>query len=415
MRISKFLLVFLVIVSCNSRKESYTILGNIEDPQNQIAVTIASILNQHLDDSLQVIRGVGSMANLDSLESGLADFGIVDNYARFSDRVYTVVPLYPQILHILFRHEKHPASLQELFKLGKIFAGTPESGTYRFVHELMNDLGIDGSSCTFVDVYDFFEADVIFSFTDLLTLEELQDLAGYRLFSIDEVTKLGQGSVVEGICARHPQLEPYIISRDQYGSFTKTSILTVKVDAVFVCRSNIDSKFVYNVIKILAENSQELKKINPLLYKFSGEFNPSTQNFVIHQGTRDFLNRHEPSFFERYAELLGVVVTILVALASSLFTIAKWQQNKKKNKVDVYYQKLMTIRKQARESTSHQNLDELKAQLQAMQEETVDLVTREKLAADESFLIYLNLFKIVDDELRLRLLNLSANQTKNHQ
>ncbi len=409
----QFLLTFLLIASCSSREESYTILGNIEDPQNQIAVTVASILNQHMDDSVQVIRGVGSMANLDSLERGLADFGIVDNYARFSDRIYTVVPLYPQVLHILYRSKNHPSSLQELFSLGKIFAGTPESGTYRFVHELMDDLGIDKNSCTFVDVFKFFEADVIFSFTDLLTLEELRDLAGYRLFSIDEVAKLGQGSVAEGISARHPQLEPYIISRSQYGSFTETAILTLKVDAVLVCRSNIDPKFIYNVVKILSENSQELKKINPLLYKFSSEFNPSTQNFVIHQGTRDFLDRHEPSFFERYADLLGVVVTILVALASSLFTIAKWQQNKKKNKVDVYYQKLMTIRKQARESISYQSLYDLKAQLQAMQEETVDLIAREKLAADESFLIYLNLFRIVDDELRLIISNFSEHQIKN--
>ncbi|CAN5332402.1 hypothetical protein BH09BAC3_BH09BAC3_29130 [soil metagenome] len=414
MRAFQFLLTFLVVVSCNNKKESYTILGNIEDPQNQIAVTVASILNQHIDDSLQVIRGVGSMANLDSLEKGLADFGIVDNYARFSDRVYTVVPLYPQVLHILYKSRNHPVSLQELFSLGKIFAGTPESGTYRFVHELMNDLGIDKDACTFVDVFNFFEADVIFSFTDLLTLEELRDLAGYRLFSIDDVAKLGQGSVVEAICARHPQLEPYIISRSQYGSFTETAILTLKVDAVLVCRSDIDPNFIYNVVKILAENSQELKKINPLLYKFSSDFDPITQNFVIHQGTRDFLNRHEPSFFERYAELLGVLVTIFVALASSLFTIAKWQQSKKKSKVDVYYQKLMTIRKNARESVSYQSLLELKAQLQAMQEETVDLVTREKLAADESFLIYLSLFKIVDDELRLSISSLSEHQMKDH-
>lgn len=407
MQVFRFLLVFLAIASCTSQKESYTILGNIEEPQNEIAVTIASILNHHLDDSLGVTRGLGSMANLDSLEQGRADFAIVDNYSRYSDRIATVIPLYPQVLHILYRHEKHPSSLQELFKLGKIFAGTPESGTYRFVHELMSDLGVDPNSCTFVDVYNFFEADLIFSFTDLLNLEELRDLAGYRLFSIDDVAKLGQGSIVEGICARHPQFEPYIISRDQYGSFTENAILTLKVDAVLVCRSSIDPKFIYRVVKTLAENSQELKRINPLLHKFSGEFDPSTQNFAIHQGTRDFLDRYEPSIFERYAELIGVVVTILVALASSLYTIAQWQRKSKKNKIDVYYHKLIAIRKHVQESTSYQNLDELKAQLQAMQEETVDLVTREKLFADESFLIYLNLSKIVEDEIRLRLSKIS--------
>jgi TRAP-type uncharacterized transport system substrate-binding protein len=395
---------FLVAVSCNQPSTSYTILGNIEDPQNQIAVTIAQVLNQHLSDSVFVRRGIGSMSNLDSLEEARADFGIVDNLSRFSDRVSTIAPLYPQVLHILYRGKKQPASLQELFALGKVFAGTPESGTHRFVLQLLKDLGIDKNTCSFVDVYHFFEADVIFSFTDLLTLEELRDLSDYSLFSIDDVAKLGQGTVVEGICTRHPQLTPYIISRSQYGSFTKSAILTVKVDAVFVCRSDLDARVVHNVLKILAENSQELKKINPLLYDFSGDFDPSKQNFSLHQGARNFLNRHEPSLFERYADLLGMVVTIVLALASSLYTVAQWQKQRKKNKIDVYYKQVISIREQIPAFDKQNELETLRNQLRFIQKETVDLVTREKLLADETFLIYLNLSKLVDDEIKAKML-----------
>ena len=404
MRSGYLVLLLFLCQGCLKKKATYTILGNIEDPQNQIAVTISSVLSKHLTDSIKVISGVGSLANLDSLELGKADFGIVDNYSRFSDKVATVVPLYPQLLHILHRKEKSPHSLHELFSMGKIFAGIEGSGTRRFVEELMQDIGINKAECTFVDVYDFFDADVIFAFTDLLTQEELRDLKGYHLYSIDEVDNLGKGSLAEGICTRHPQFEPFIIAQDLYGSFTEQPILTIKVDAILVCRADLDPAFVYRTIQTLSEHNQDLKNINPLLYQFSSDFDPRKLSFVLHPGTREYLDRHEPSFFERYAELIGVLVTILVALASTLYTIAQWQLRKKKNKIDVYYKKLVSIRKRAQVAESYESIHGLKIELQGTQEETIDLVTQEKLLADDSFAIFLNLSKIVNDEIEKKQL-----------
>ncbi len=399
MHIRYLVSLIFFLTGCQKQSSNYTILGNIEDPQNQIALTISSVLNKHLEDSVVVISGVGSLANLDSLELGKADFGIVDNYSRFSDKVSSVLPLYPQLLHILYRKDLAPQSIHELFSMGKIFAGIEGSGTKRFVNELMRDIGIDKSTCTFVDVYDFFEANVIFAFTDLLTQEELRDLEGYHLFSIDEVANLGKGSLAEGICTRHPQFEPYVIARDLYGSFTERAILTIKVDAVLVCRTDLDPTFIYNTIQTLSENSQDLKNINPLLYQFSSEFDPHKLSFTLHPGSREYLDRNMPSLFERYAELIGVIVTILVTLASMVYTLQKWKQQKKKNKIDVYYQMLISIRKKTQVTENKEVLLSLKAELQATQEETIDLVTKEKLLADDSFAIFLNLSKIVNDEI----------------
>jgi TRAP-type uncharacterized transport system substrate-binding protein len=399
-----YLAFFLIVLpGCQRQSTTYTILGNIEDPQNQIALTISSVLNKHLADSVKVISGDGSLANLDSLELGRADFGIVDNYSRFSDNVAAVLPLYPQLLHILYRKEKAPQSLQELFSIGKIFAGIEGSGTRRFVDELMKDLGIDKSECSFVDVYDFFEADVIFAFTDLLTQEELRDLKGYHLYSMDEVANLGKGSLVEGICIRHPQFEPYVISRDLYGAFTEHAILTIKADAILVCRKDLDPRFIYDVIQTLSEHSQDLKNINPLLYQFSSDFDPQKLSFTLHSGSRKFLDRNAPSFFERYAELLGVIITIVVTLTSTLYTIRKWQLQKKRNKIDVYYQRLISIRRNAQLADSAEILHALKNELHATHEETMELVTNEKLLADTSYMIFLNLLKIANEEIDRKL------------
>ncbi|GEM_PF-982100 len=387
-------------LSCSDERQSYKILGNIEDPQNEIARTIASVLNRHLADSVHVVAGIGSLANLDSLKMGRADFGIVDNYSAFTDKVTSILPLYPQVLHILHRRNLHPGSLRDLFMSGKIFAGIDGSGTRTFVEQLIADLGVNASRIEFVDILHFFDADVIFSFTDLLTQDELKDLKEYKLFSIDDVSALGKGSLVDGICTRHPQFEPFVIARDLYGNFTEMPVLTLKVDAILVCRSDLNAVLVYSVMEKLMENRQEMKNINPLLFDVSMDFDPRRLNFTIHPGSRKFLQRHEPTFLEKYADVLSVIISIVVMAASGAFTLWQWQKARKKNKIDRYYKQLVEIRNHVSTTASPGDCNALLEKLKALQEETIQLVIKEKLIADESFSIFLNLSKIVTAEVQ---------------
>ena len=399
-RIAALAFLCSLLSGCNKEKQSYKILGNIEDPQNEIAITIASVLNRHLQDTIKVVAGIGSLANLDSLEMGRADFGIIDNYSRFSDKVSSLMPLYPQVLHILHKRERHPVSLQELFTAGKIFAGIEGSGTRKFVEQLMIDLNVNEEQIEFVDIFNLFEADVIFSFTDLLTQAELRDLTDYKLFSIDRVDNLGKGSLAEAICTRHPQFEPFVIARNLYGDFTDQPVLTIKVDAILVCRTDLDKEFVYSVVETLMENRQDMKNINPLLFDISMDFDPQRLNFAVHQGAREFINRYEPTFLEKYADVFSVIISVFLMLASGVFTVSRWQRARKKTKIDVYYKKLIQVRNHIQTANSAEELKTLEVSLKSIQEETIHLVVREKLMADETFSIFLNLSKIVMDEIR---------------
>lgn len=412
MRIIIIGLLVALVTSCESQKKTYKILGNIEEPQNKIANTIAQILNKNLSDSVKAIKGKGSLSNLDLLEGNVADFGIIDNDARYSDKVSSLMPLYPQVLHILHRRNSNPATLRELLLSGKIFAGIDGSGTRRFVNQLIEDLGINPAQLEFVDVFNFFEADVIFSFTDLLTQVELRDLTDFQLFSLDDVENLGKGSLAEGICTRHPQFETYVIPREVYGSFTKQPILTVKVDAVLVCRADLNKTLIYEILELLTENREALQKINPLLYPVTGDFDPRALNFTLHPGARDYLDRYQPTFIEKYADVFSVVLSISLALASSLYTISRWQKAKKKNKIDVFYEKLITIRNEIPSLNEQHEIFILEQSLKDLQAQTIQLVVKEKLLADESFSIFLNLSNIVMEEIRQKIANTPANADK---
>lgn len=394
------LCILAIAQGCSTTSKDYQILGSIEDPQNELALAIATVLNQTGKEKMTVRPGIGSLASLDSLEQGKADFGIVDNCARYSDRVTSVMPLYPQVLHILHRRYLNSRSLKELMEGHKVFAGLPASGTYHFVDQLIADFNIDRKSVYFVDIVDFFQAEVIFSFTDLLTNDELMDLKEYKLFSIDLVDNLGKGSLAESICTRHPQFQPYVISRDLYGDFSEGPVLTVAVDAVLVCRSNLKADLIFGIIKVLHENRRDIISINPLLHHFSGDFNPERLTYRLHEGARNYLDRYEPTFVERHAELLSVVVTVILALASAFYTVSQWQRAKKKNKIDVYYKKLMSLRGEVFSAHTAAQVVELDKSLRVLQEETVELVIKEKLMADESFSIFLNLCTIVTEEMK---------------
>jgi TRAP-type uncharacterized transport system substrate-binding protein len=401
-KISLFLFS-IFLFGCATDYERFQIAGNVHEPYNQIANTIAAIHNRNSTDSLVVQRGIGSMANMDSLIAGVTDVAILDNYSPYAHKISSIMPLYPQVLHILQRRTDNPVTITDLLVGKKVFAGMDGSGIKRFVLHLMDDYGIEQTDVPFLDIVDLFDADVIFSLTDLLSAEELRDLQEYKLYSIDHVNNLGRGSLAEGICTRYPQFEPYIISRNVYGDFTESPVLTLKMDAILVGRNDLSDEFVFNLIETLHDRKQAIVSINPLLYNFSGDFNPENMNFALHDGARQFLLRSQPSFFEKYAELLSVIISILVATVSALFTVARWRKINKKNKIDVYYNQLIGLRNELTRSQSSDGIRSISDSIRSMQEETIKLVVSEQLLADESFSIFLNLSRIVMDEANEKL------------
>lgn len=393
-------IVALVFVRCNPKSETYTFAGSYEEPQNELSRVISTTLTTHLTDSVYVISNVPGSSWVDSLERGTIDFAIADNFSELSDNISSIIPLYSQILHVLHKRDQEYASVEDLLMNKKIYAGSKGSSTYRFVRNLMRHYGVSTRRVTFLGDLQLFEADVIFSFTDLLSNDELRDLGDYKLFSFDDVDQFGKGSLAEGICTIYPQFQPYIISRDVYGDYTETPILTLKVEAVMVGRSTLPNELIYDVVKALDEHKQDINNINPLLYSFSGSFQPSNLNFRLHDGARNYLNRYEPTFLERYAEVFSVIISVFVALASTIFTVGSWQRTRKKNKIDVYYQKIVLIRAEIENIEKASSANALVKAIKNIQEETIELVVKEKLLADETFSIFLNLSKLVTEEIK---------------
>jgi len=398
-RLVQILGLIFLFVSCSEKKKIYKIYDSIDEPQSSVIKALANTINTQSGDSLVVLEPKESYLAKEDLTDGKVDFAVVDNFPEPNTQLRAVLPIYPQILHILTNAKDVDLPLSHFLIDKKVYAGEMGSTTYNYLIDLVKIYGIDEERVTFLSYIELFEADVIISFTDLLTNDELRDLDGFSIYSLGKVSQLGKGSVAEGLSTRYPEFSPYVLPDDTYGSFTDGPVLTVKTDAILATRADLDRNFVYNLMNLLRENKQSFASINPMINGFSNDFNPDDINFGVHQGSHDYLNRYEPTFLEKYAEVFSVIISIFVAIISTVYTIAQWQKSRKKNKVDVYYAMLIDLREQIPLIESINETISIEREIKRIHKETFDLLIDEKLLADESFTILLNLSKIIKTEL----------------
>jgi len=396
-------LLFLLVVlsSCSNEKIKYKLLYSEDEPIGRISQAIEEVLEANQNIEIERINAYGSIANLDSLAKGTADFAIVENYIPGRDSIKTVMKLYPQILHIFYTGEK-ANSVEELFYGKEVFIGLEGSGSYRFMMELFDYFDLDQSQFKLTE--NAFLNDVIAGFIDIVPQSSLIGLESFKLYSFDNIENYGKGSVVDGLSLKYPEIRPFVIPQYTYRELTSEPVVTIATDAVLITRSEMRENAIYEITKTLYEEKQHFTNISPLIAMGMEEkFERKDLSFPLHEGSRIYLDRDEPGLFERYAELFGVVFSIIVALVSGLISLSKWQSQKKKDRVDIFYKDLIEAKNAIRKITSpKEGLEKLRL-VQDSQNKAFEMLINEELEANESFRIYMELSKETIDEIKSRI------------
>lgn len=397
------LLVSLFLFNgCNNKPKEIRIIYAPEEPAGQIVQTLKKILEREHNLKIELIIGSGSEANLDSLSTGTADLSLVENYIPFREGIHSLVPMYPQILHIFYKTDSIPQNIEKLLYGKSVYIGPEGSSSFRFMNDLFKFFQLDVSKFQITD-NPFFN-DVYCGFSDVIRSEYLQGFEGSHLYSIDNINEIGQGSIVEGMALQYPHIKPFIIPNKSYGHLTTGPILTLSTDAILVSKSDFDEQIAYDITKSIYDNQQEFAAISPLVYlELSKPYDRSKLNFPIANGSRIYVDRDEPGFLERYAEILGLSFTLLLTIISAVVSFTRWNNLRKKNRIDIFYTELMDIKSSI---TTTNNLDEgfkLINRIKQNQSKAFDMLIDEKLLANESFKIFMDLSKETMNEVKNRI------------
>ena len=82
---------------------------------------------------------------------------------------------------------------------------------------------------------------------------------------------------------------------------------------------------------------------------------------------------------------------MLIDVFSAIFGGVRIYRMRRKNRIDTFYYAVMTIKKSVDDSLSQEGRREKAKEVRALQATAFEMLVDEKLAADESFLIFITL------------------------
>ena len=385
------LFVLLNTASCGPNQEQLRFIIPSTQIDRAIAEDLSGLLDAGNSTRLNISgSSLSGEAAVDAVASGAADIALVSNSLPFRADIVTVMPLYPTVLHIAYREGRDPSTGSTLLRGAKIYAGPEGSASRMIFARIVDRLGLGASAYEYVaDLSDHPDVVIIFA---PISRELFADYPDFRLFSLGSPESIGSGSAVDAAVLLNPNFRPFVIPAGTYGETTAEAIVTIAVDKILVARSNLDSSVVYDLINDILRLRPALAAKRPGLFQqLSEDFDASRSRFILHAGTQVYLQRSAPTIYERYSGVAEVAITLIIALGTAFLAGFRIFRMRRKNRMDRFYAATIAIRSSARESQDPAEHKKAIAKVRELQNEAFSLLVDEKLAADESFRIFITL------------------------
>ena len=378
--------------------------GCTQEPHQLRLITPASFIDRGIvtdlgklfdEDSLVQVElteaALSEEAALDALAAGEADIALVTNNLPFRSDIATVMPLYPTVLHIARRADDDTPMDPKNLRGAKVFAGEAGSASRLMFERIVERTGlVEGDFEYTMDPEDAVDVVIVFA---PIAPERVADFPQRLMLSgLGSPGDIGQGGIVDAAVLLNPHFKPFVIPIGTYGDATPEPVVTVAVDKILVTRSDLEGSVVYDLINEILRLRPALAAKRPGLFQqLSENFDASRSGFILHPGTQAFLQRSAPSLMERYSGVAEVVVTLIVALGSASIAGVRIFRMRRKNRIDKFYTRTIALGRTVNDSTSAEDRQKVVQEICDLQEEAFDLLVNEKLAADESFRIFITL------------------------
>ena len=396
--------VILLFAGCN---QNYTLTFLVSEDDELVMTQIANEINSHSRFEISVISE-DSLTEVNAIEAILDrkyDITTVDNtldYKKSKKNMRTVVPFFHEVLVVLSRHQLKQRDIDSLLRAGDYLILTKELEELDFYKRMIPNY--NGDSTINYRIEDHFNLEKDLEFNELLlffTGKENYELGQLLfnekayLYSLDGLDARGNGSFIEGFCRSYKKTTPYVLSRYAFGIVLEEPIFTVAVHELLVSTVATPSDVVYDLIQTI--HHHHIVPIFESSNSYTFEVNQQDINlsFPFHSGTINYLNREKPKFVERYAEVMGFVLSAFVLVFGLGASLKATMKQRKKDRMDEYYKDLLEIK----ETVSEADPKEMRLKLRALQKTVFQLLIDEKLSANNEFLIFMMLWNELSDFL----------------
>jgi len=295
------------------------------------------------------------------------------------------------VLHIARSAAIETPTGPENLRGARVFAGEAGSASRYVFERIAERTGLDEGDFQYTtDPGDPADAVIVFA---PIAPERVADFPQRLVLSgLGTPEDIGKGGIVDAAVLLNPRFSTFVIPVGTYGDATPEPIVTVAVDKILVTRSDLDSAVVYDLINEILRLRPALAAKRPGLFqRLSEDFDASRSGFILHAGTQAYLQRSAPTMLERYSGIAEVVITLIVALGSASIAGVRIFRMRRKNRIDKFYTRTIEIGRSVTDSTPAEKRQQVVQELRDLQDKAFDMLVNEKLAADESFRIFITL------------------------
>jgi hypothetical protein len=178
---------------------------------------------------------------------------------------------------------------------------------------------------------------------------------------------------VNFITLNDPALDPFVLPAIP-GVKGSVNLNTISARTLLVCGAHLKDNAIYQLSDYIFQHKLDLVGYDKM-YRFINEsFDDKQILYPVHIGTDKYLRRNQPTFFERYAE----VMTLIFSVGAILYGVIQGIRNKllriKKERIDIYFLNYSEIRSQKKLSN-----EEKVVELNDLLQQALVQLTNEKL------------------------------------
>lgn len=326
-----------------------------------------------------------------------ADLALVENSVTFVSGVRAVIPVYESVLHIAVNPDYRPQDPESPLRGASFYVPNGSVAGRAFVELVSRRQELEPKDINITDDFIEGETDFIIYFGPIDPQNVKWLRPGFVLESLDNELNPRRKFYEEAISYTAPRLTPRLIPAFTYDlPGNEEPLLTVAVDTLLVTHKDIPESAIYKLTRVLLEQKTRFTALAPQLFAGINEsFDPLELNFPLHRGARSYLRRDDPGFIERYAETINMLVYVSFLLISAVIGFARWRDRVKKDRIDVFYARILAIRDEQQGRSASARL----AELDALEREAFDSLIREKLSANDSFRIFTDLLEKAREEI----------------
>jgi hypothetical protein len=306
----------------------------------------------------------------------------------------------------MYRKDRPADTAANLLRGATVNAGPEGSASRRLLADILDSLELRDDEVSYANsAVGMPDVNVLYLPISPGSIEGALEEAGatddYRFLSLGNVADIGTGSLVDRAVLLNPRLSPFVIPMKTYGDIPRDPVLTLAVHKLLVSAPGLDAAAVYDLIAEIRRLQPALAATHPLSFQgLTREFDASDSTFVLHPGAQAFTHRDEPTFYERYSGVAEVLVTLVISLISGGYAVIQIYNRRRKNRIDGFYKDAMAIRNSIDERSPAAERAAAVERVRTLQNRAFDMLMNEKLAADESFRIFVTLSNDIIAQLK---------------